>query len=135
MFIFHGLIKSSWECIFWHNYTLIYVYLWLHNIFSKLNNLRKLLTSHLRITYIEKEKIKQHEESGKEEAESVSTVSYERQKGTVKEIQLKNKMELNQSEGDEKTRGNEKSGHSKQRKHKKGWGNREGDTQEKAKDG
>lgn len=70
--------------------------------FSKLNNLRKLLTSHLWITYIEKEKIKQHEERGKEEVESVSTVSYERQKGTVKEIQLKNKMELNQSEGEEK---------------------------------
>lgn len=50
----------------------------------------------------------------------MSTASYERQKGTVKEIQLKNKMELNQSEGEEKTRGNEKSGHSKQRKHKKG---------------
>lgn len=76
--------------------------------FSKLNNLRKLPTSHLRITYIEKE------------SESVSTGSYERQKGTVKEIQLKKKMELNQSEGEEKTRGNEKSGHSKQRKHKKG---------------
>lgn len=65
----------------------------------------------------------------------MSTVSYERQKGTVKEIQLENKMELNQSEGEEKTGGNEKSGHSKQRKHKKGGGNREGDTQEKAKDG
>lgn len=32
----------------------------------------------------------------------MSTVSYERQKGTVKEMQLKNKMELNQSEGGRK---------------------------------